>query len=250
MLNSSFILLASDNGGCPSDGSNNFPKRGGKFDLFDGGVRVPAFVYSPMIPDDFQGIIYDHYFHSVDWLPTILKLADPDNTVQITTDGVDHSEYLLASKGKGPRLEVLLGLNRWSVGDAFNVDDLSFEDSSGGIIYRNFKYIMKSTHRNWYKPGDYITHNCSCGVSTSSETDFLFDLKNDPLEEKNLIDTLPDIAALMKLKLRGFYDSARVSEWRAPEIEQAVGQWMKGHEYVTPWHRENASVNAISNPVL
>ena len=35
MMESTIFAVASDNGGCPSDGSNNHPLRGGKFDLFE-----------------------------------------------------------------------------------------------------------------------------------------------------------------------------------------------------------------------
>lgn len=46
MLDNAVFVLASDNGGCPIAGGSNYPFRGFKHTLFEGGVRVPAFVYS------------------------------------------------------------------------------------------------------------------------------------------------------------------------------------------------------------
>lgn len=46
MLDNTLLVLASDNGGCPAYGGSNYPFRGFKHSMFEGGVRTPAFVYS------------------------------------------------------------------------------------------------------------------------------------------------------------------------------------------------------------
>ena len=52
LLDDSIVVFASDNGGCPKQsGSFNYPLRGAKMSLFEGGVRLPAFVYAPGIID-------------------------------------------------------------------------------------------------------------------------------------------------------------------------------------------------------
>ena len=48
-LSNTVIALASDNGACPSEGGNNWPLRGTKFEQFEGGVRVPAFIWSVVV---------------------------------------------------------------------------------------------------------------------------------------------------------------------------------------------------------
>ena len=55
MMDNTLVVFASDNGGCPSGGGSNFPFRGFKHTLFEGGVRTPAFVYSKsdsIIPEE------------------------------------------------------------------------------------------------------------------------------------------------------------------------------------------------------
>ena len=56
MLDNSIIIFASDNGGLPGNGgANNLPLRGGKNSWFEGGVKVPSFIYSPLIDSTLAG---------------------------------------------------------------------------------------------------------------------------------------------------------------------------------------------------
>ena len=56
MLDNSIIIFASDNGGLPGNGgANNLPLRGGKNSWFEGGVKVPSFIYSPLIDSNLAG---------------------------------------------------------------------------------------------------------------------------------------------------------------------------------------------------
>jgi arylsulfatase A-like enzyme len=49
MYKNSIIVMASDNGGSPIDGGNNWPLRGAKKTMFEGGHRVPSFIHSPLL---------------------------------------------------------------------------------------------------------------------------------------------------------------------------------------------------------
>eukprot|EP00639_Heterosigma_akashiwo_P018079 CAMPEP_0206387272 /NCGR_PEP_ID=MMETSP0294-20121207/16496_1 /ASSEMBLY_ACC=CAM_ASM_000327 /TAXON_ID=39354 /ORGANISM="Heterosigma akashiwo, Strain CCMP2393" /LENGTH=447 /DNA_ID=CAMNT_0053838591 /DNA_START=65 /DNA_END=1405 /DNA_ORIENTATION=- len=68
----SYVIVASDNGGCTFAAGQNYPLRGEKNTVFEGGVRVNAFVHSPLLPEKARGAGYDGLFHVADWLPTIL----------------------------------------------------------------------------------------------------------------------------------------------------------------------------------
>ena len=104
--NNTVIIFASDNGGWTKPGSSgiNYPLRGGKFTLFEGGLRVPAFVYSPLIEK--PGRIEDSLVHVSDWYPTLIRLAGGDPAGFNGLDGVDQLE--LISRGtSSPRNEIL-----------------------------------------------------------------------------------------------------------------------------------------------
>jgi arylsulfatase A-like enzyme len=79
------IVFTSDNGGLKSGGnpyvsevaptpvlSDNTPLRGQKGQLYEGGIRVPAFVNWParLSPREVTAVM-----HAVDWMPTLAKLA-------------------------------------------------------------------------------------------------------------------------------------------------------------------------------
>lgn len=44
-LENSIIVVASDNGGCPGDGGSNYPLRGVKQSVFEGGTKVKTMFY-------------------------------------------------------------------------------------------------------------------------------------------------------------------------------------------------------------
>ncbi|MFV0540052.1 MAG: sulfatase [Aestuariibaculum sp.] len=67
------IIFISDNGGSPITGANNAPLAGGKYSLWEGGIRVPMAV---VWPDKVQaGKTETNYVSAVDILPTITSAA-------------------------------------------------------------------------------------------------------------------------------------------------------------------------------
>lgn len=77
-------LLYRDNGGaiqCPEStcgdfaGSSNYPLRGGKHSLWEGGVRLTAAVAGPMLDPASIGSNVTGLMHHTDWLPTLLEAA-------------------------------------------------------------------------------------------------------------------------------------------------------------------------------
>jgi arylsulfatase A-like enzyme len=100
---STLIVFSSDNGGQQSWGApqreyngryaahtmlgNNRPLRGWKGDLYEGGIRVPAFVNWPgRIP---AGRVFDSPTHVVDWLPTLVHAAGGDPAEIKQAEGID-----------------------------------------------------------------------------------------------------------------------------------------------------------------
>lgn len=74
MLQNSIIVFISDNG-APTIGAfmnwgSNYPLRGIKDTLFEGGVRDVAFIWSPHIVQNGR-VSYD-LIHVSDWLPTLI----------------------------------------------------------------------------------------------------------------------------------------------------------------------------------
>jgi len=103
------ILFSSDNGGAPAVGGFNYPYKGQKATVYEGGVRSPAFIHVPkgLIPKK-RANRYRGMIHISDFGPTLLGLVDrasgraPGILNRLssgynTIDGMDHTEFLLAS---------------------------------------------------------------------------------------------------------------------------------------------------------
>lgn len=77
MLENTIIVYSSDNGGIPygdhASRGYNWPLRGGKLTLWEGGVRVPGFIWSSLLKKSPR--ISDQMMHLVDWLPTLYSAA-------------------------------------------------------------------------------------------------------------------------------------------------------------------------------
>ena len=80
------VVFISDNGGSPLTGANNTPLTGGKYSLWEGGIRVPlAISWSGNIE---AGKVEDNYVSATDILPTLANIAGAeinDNTI----DGIN-----------------------------------------------------------------------------------------------------------------------------------------------------------------
>lgn len=79
------IVFISDNGGSPLTGANNRPLTGGKYSLWEGGIRVPLAISWPGTIA--AGKVQNDYVSALDILPTLVeitgsKITDP------TIDGI------------------------------------------------------------------------------------------------------------------------------------------------------------------
>jgi len=154
------IIFISDNGGSPLTGANNSPLAGGKYSLWEGGIRVPmAISWSGRIkPNQVQ----TDYVSAADILPTItsaagIKLNDP------TIDGVD-----LLQPVKN-RLLVWKWQKTWAV--------------------RKGDWKLTNSNENHWKsrPSNFYIKPISNDLSLK-----LFNLKDDPGERTDLSGQYPD----------------------------------------------------------
>ena len=74
LAENTLVILVSDNGGSPLTGANNAPLAGGKYSLWEGGIRVPLAVSWPGHIE--AGARADHYVSALDILPTVAAAAN------------------------------------------------------------------------------------------------------------------------------------------------------------------------------
>jgi arylsulfatase A-like enzyme len=175
MLPHTMIVYNSDNGGLTLAGSVNGPFRGEKGSLFEGGIRVPAFMFgntlhagsllNPSREDDFV--------HVSDVLPTILGYA----RVKFGLFNNPFDGYNIH-----PNLMLGLPLERNHVPVV----------TSGVVLGYASAYIQNifgTTYKYLINPSvvDFVAIS-PLGDSYAPEGEFLFNLSEDPYETMNLIN--------------------------------------------------------------
>ena len=98
MMENIIIVFTADNGGPTTTGdavgSRNWPLKGGKHSIWEGGTRATACVWSPSHLGTNPGkgpggryLLYDNLMHASDWLPTLVLAAGGSTTGSLPLDG-------------------------------------------------------------------------------------------------------------------------------------------------------------------
>ncbi|VGO15089.1 Arylsulfatase [Pontiella desulfatans] len=120
------VVYVSDNGGSLANGSFNTPLAGGKFTLFEGGIRVPFIISQPGTVQ--QGMVCSNLVTSLDLLPTFASTAGV--AAPELCDGLDLTPLLT-----GTDLSVGHQTLFWDVGQQFAVRagdwKLRFSETTG-----------------------------------------------------------------------------------------------------------------------
>ncbi|XP_005099750.2 arylsulfatase B [Aplysia californica] len=201
IYNNTLIIFTSDNGGWTSYGGNNYPLRGGKISIFEGGTRVVGFLHGPMLAR--KGGKFDGLMHAVDWFPTIAEAAGIQNK-EPDQDGMSQWSAI-NSRGPALRQEVV-----------YNLDYHSLPlQGQAAIRVGDYKLIegFPGMYEGWYKPDTVYKEplgNLTLDLNNLPKLNigedfhvfkYLFNLKDDPTEHNNLYDKLPDVVKMMEGKL-------------------------------------------------
>jgi arylsulfatase A-like enzyme len=178
MLKDTLIMYLSDNGGVNSFGSSNGGLRGQKGSLFEGGVRVPAFINYEQFHQSVIGTSYDGLFHVNDLFATIASYAGLPASVISQSDG----KAFLQSNGKKRDNSFQRDAVVFGIGGPYlnNPGGVVLKDTDGHI----YKYVVSpdsiafaATFVDTYVPG-------------IDDGAFLFDLTADPFETTNLATSI------------------------------------------------------------
>jgi len=142
LLDNTFIVFTTDNGGPVPDtpggdyvGSRNFPLRGGKHSIWEGGTRGTAFIWSGantgLIQPALVGQPVEALMHAADWLPTLCSVAGVKGCgdTGLPLDGIDVSGPLFTNTTGGHQY-ILYGQHD-DAPNAFTPYDDAVRDASG-----------------------------------------------------------------------------------------------------------------------
>ena len=245
MANDTLIVFTTDNGGQNQAGGNNWPLRGNKATLWEGGVRGVGFLHGNMLKS--KGSVYQGLLHASDWFPTLAEGAaglelNKSGTLQ-PLDGVNAWEAIL-SNTTSPRHEVLLSLNP-SRGPPPGHPKWGSFIGSAGIRVDNWKLIVGMPNCSLdFAPTFNITKDkCPSGWVHTDGTEvppppnpsltWLFDLDKDPLEKNDLHEEHPDIVERLRARIESF-NATHIVQMPGPPIDPASDPRKFGNVW-TPW---------------
>ncbi len=160
------VVYISDNGGSTPIYANNAPLRGGKYTLYEGGIRVPLIISWPIKFNKEQ--VISNVISSMDILPTICSSVGIPTPKHI--NGMDLSPLLSGS-------------------DLTISHDTLIWDTGHETAVRLGKWKLRTARSKEH--ADYEMTELELG-------EFLYDIENDPGEKKNLTVEYPDTLALLK----------------------------------------------------
>ena len=103
-------MFTSDNGGPTTTGdgvgARNWPLRGGKHSVWEGGTRATAVIAGAGMGAALAGTQFTHLMHGADWLPTLAEaagIAKADVGGALPLDGVSHWAALSGAPGAARR---------------------------------------------------------------------------------------------------------------------------------------------------
>ncbi|XP_014789497.1 arylsulfatase J [Octopus bimaculoides] len=260
MYDNSIILFSTDNGG-PANGYNenaasNWPLRGMKNTLWEGGVRGVGFLHSPLLKKN--GYISEQMVHVCDWLPTLYSAAggNPDEEPRMKNlDGYDLWS-MLSNNGKSVRTEILHNIDPIRKFAAIRVNNykllIGHVASRGNWYppYNESERYLSNEFDDWFSqdndfPVKMITHpktvRVNCGGPKPPDAfhncdDFkkpcLFNIASDPCEYHNVADQNPEILKyLMKRLLK--YEATMVPPGNKPQ--DPAGFPIHHNGIWTPW---------------
>ncbi len=237
MEGNTMIVTVSDNGGPTHNNegtwSNNFPLRGGKNTLWEGGTRVLAAVKGPGIT---PGTVVSAPVHATDWLPSLVSMATggadfrsfapPGEPPYEEGDGLDVWATISGSAPPSPLQRDWLLLEAHNNGGG----EGALTHGNGLIEWRPegvLKYLLlgpedPQVEDGWWAPdgqsaaatpysvqcswqgGGPRTGNASVPTLCTGSTPCLFNLTADPCEYHDIAAQHPDLVAQMAARLAAY----------------------------------------------
>ncbi len=176
------VVFSSDNGPwllMGSHGGSAGILREGKGTTFEGGMRVPTVAYwkDKIKP----GAVSSDLATMMDWFPTFTSLAGGELPASVRIDGKNITQVL---SGKGKREDQdLVFFNEGKI-EAIRSEDWKLKLALKGYPFSFLRFIH---------PGIPGPHEL-----------YLFNIKDDPEEKKNLADQYPDKVKELKAKINTF----------------------------------------------
>ncbi|KAJ8601735.1 hypothetical protein CTAYLR_006743 [Chrysophaeum taylorii] len=236
--NATLMVVASDNGGPAfSDQmlASNYPLRAGKYSVFEGGIRVNAFVTGGFLPPAMRGTRLRDPIHVCDWYATFVSLAGG------------------SPADDAPGVPPIDSIDQWpliSANQSTAADSREIFLATGVLLVGDWKLIATSVGKQGSNPegkwsGPLYPAVPAVGpdtVNCSASYPCLYNVVADPRERTNMAPYRPDILADMLPRLWALYPT--VFEGQPPTnltkadvcaASAKMGGYLTPADYVAPF---------------
>lgn len=245
------MIFSTDNGGpvnvtFSGIGAVNWPLRGSKHTLWEGGVRGTAFFHGAGLTSSIRN--NSAMMHATDLFPTILSAAGGNTQGTLPLDGHDLWSVISTGQGASPRTEIL-----------HNYDPMASSSNTGCCGYAGLRsdewklLVGPGKPDGWYPPPSFtgdISHSSQpvvqaplvkditglvdiLGENAANRSVYLFQPRNDPEERNNLAESNPDTVKTLSQVLQTKYIDKAVPDGHTPVDPAANPKNFNG--YWTPW---------------
>lgn len=204
LWNNTLLIFSTDNGGLVKQGGgSNWPLRGFKGSLWEGGIRGVAFVHGDILGR--RQVVSNDLMHVSDWYPTLVNLAGGSLNDTLPLDGVD--QWKMLSEGSASARDTIL----------HNIDPVTapigervYKDTfdtrvRAALRWKQWKVITGNPGNGSWVPGECSGLEAKRGSGGEpTQNLWLFDLSRDPNEMDDLSNVYPDISR----KLLGMLEEA------------------------------------------
>ncbi|XP_031554872.1 arylsulfatase B-like [Actinia tenebrosa] len=231
LWDNTLLVFSTDNGGVPKNGGYDYPLRGRKDTLWEGGIRGVSFVHgSPLAR---RGVKCNGLMHVSDWYPTLVNLAGGSYDKE-TLDGYDVWDSISLGK-PSPRTELLHNIDPLQESDK---DDVGFGYQGIGLRVGDMKLLMGVPNISYFippedRPIDYMETTQENKVSIDYVAVALYNVTADPYEKNDLKDKYPDIVKQLQDRVE-FYKKTAVPPANKPNDPQAKETAKKNGAW-SPW---------------
>jgi len=248
LWNNTILIFSTDNGGFVNGGGRNWPLRGGKASLWEGGMRGVGFVHSPLIKH--SGTVSNGLIHISDWFPTILALAGR-NTTGLNLDGFDVWKSITDGE-PSPRKELLHNIDPLAPKHGSLLNISNFDNRvRAAIRVGNWKLISGNPvsgkpdpqKSSWVAPPENADIQSVPSSDPPSKNIWLFDISSDPYEKTDLFETHQDVAVDMLNRLAEYQSTAVHPRYPAYQISDMSCIPEDINDVWGPWLNQGSRIN-------